>query len=88
MEIEGDFECVHCLFAGVVQSNTYSSRLVNNIRINEGTSTGLLAKDWDFNVQDQETRFRDDLRAASGIGKRRKKQKVCSCPYLASPATE
>ncbi|KAJ7666264.1 hypothetical protein DFH06DRAFT_1470427 [Mycena polygramma] len=48
-------------------------RLINNIRINEGTSTGLLSKDWDFNVRDQDAQFKDDLRLASGVGKRRKK---------------
>ncbi|KAF8190296.1 hypothetical protein K438DRAFT_1831751 [Mycena galopus ATCC 62051] len=48
-------------------------RLIDNIKMNEGTSSGLLAKDWDFDVNDQDARFKDDLRAASGIGKRRKK---------------
>ncbi|KAJ7927521.1 TPR-like protein [Mycena leptocephala] len=48
-------------------------RLINNIRVNEGTSSGLLSKDWDFNVQDQDAQFKDDLRLASGVGKRRKK---------------
>ncbi|KAJ7686640.1 hypothetical protein B0H17DRAFT_1204069 [Mycena rosella] len=61
MQIEGDFEHV------------FRFRLVNNIRINEGTSAGLLAKDWDFNARDQDAQFKDDLRAASGVGKRRKK---------------
>ncbi|KAJ6488044.1 hypothetical protein C8R45DRAFT_264401 [Mycena sanguinolenta] len=46
-------------------------RLVQNIKMNE--STGVLSKDWDFDVQDEDARFRDDLRMASGIGKRRKK---------------
>ncbi|KAJ7033739.1 hypothetical protein C8F04DRAFT_614968 [Mycena alexandri] len=49
-------------------------RLINYIRINEGTSSGLLSKDWDFHVQDQDAQFKDDLRIASGIGKRRKKK--------------
>ncbi|KAJ7741412.1 hypothetical protein DFH07DRAFT_837995 [Mycena maculata] len=48
-------------------------RLINNIKINEGTSSGLLSKDWDFNAQEQDAQFKNDLRAASGIGKRRKK---------------
>ncbi|KAJ6588829.1 hypothetical protein B0H19DRAFT_1248427 [Mycena capillaripes] len=38
------------------------------------TSAGLLSKDWDFNVQDQDAQFKDDLRLASGIGKRRRKK--------------
>ncbi|KAJ7892735.1 TPR-like protein [Mycena olivaceomarginata] len=51
-------------------------RLVNNIRMNENTSASLLSKDWDFGVQDQDSQdaqFRDDLRVASGVGKRRRK---------------
>ncbi|KAJ7236030.1 hypothetical protein C8J57DRAFT_1377318 [Mycena rebaudengoi] len=47
-------------------------RLINNIRANEGTSHGLLAKDWDF-ADDQDTQFKDDLRLASGIGLKRRK---------------
>lgn len=31
-----------------------------------------LAKDWDISIQDQEEAFKDDLREASGVGKRRK----------------
>ncbi|KAJ7158369.1 hypothetical protein C8R43DRAFT_995733 [Mycena crocata] len=57
-------------------------RLINNIRINEGTSSGLLAKDWDFNAQDPDTQFKDDLRSASGIGKRRKKGSRAVGPSL------
>ncbi|KAJ7912852.1 TPR-like protein [Mycena leptocephala] len=49
-------------------------RLINNIRVNEATSSGLLSKDWDFNVQDQDAQFKDDLRLASGVGKQPKKQ--------------
>ncbi|KAJ7266948.1 hypothetical protein B0H12DRAFT_140673 [Mycena haematopus] len=48
-------------------------RLINNIKMHEGTSSGLLSKNWDFDVQGQDARFRDDLRVASGVGKRRKK---------------
>ncbi|KAJ7359218.1 hypothetical protein DFH08DRAFT_686174 [Mycena albidolilacea] len=45
--------------------------------MNENTSASLLSKDWDFGVQDQDAQdaqFRDDLRVASGVGKRRRKQ--------------
>ncbi|KAJ7185570.1 hypothetical protein C8R46DRAFT_382209 [Mycena filopes] len=49
-------------------------RLINSIQMNEGTSSGLLNKDWDFNAQDQDAEFKDALRSASGIGKRRKKK--------------
>ncbi|KAF7316423.1 hypothetical protein MIND_00161200 [Mycena indigotica] len=50
-------------------------RLVDRIKLSQGLSTGMLTKDWDLNMQEQEAQFRDDLRAASGVGKRRGKQK-------------
>ena len=50
------------------------SRLVRNIRLADDSSTvGVLGKEWDLNIGEQEVEFRDDLRAASGIGKRRRK---------------
>lgn len=49
------------------------SRLVQEIRgADGGSSTGVLNKVWDFSVEDQEAEFRDDLREASGVGRRRK----------------
>ncbi|KAG6836328.1 hypothetical protein H0H93_009078 [Arthromyces matolae] len=58
-EIDGDFD-----------------RLVNTIRSRDDTSTDSgLTKDWDFNIEEQEAEFRDDLRAASGVGRRRRKGK-------------
>ncbi|KAF9526180.1 hypothetical protein CPB83DRAFT_896331 [Crepidotus variabilis] len=58
-EIEGDFE-----------------RLVKKIRLQDdsSTSSNLLAKDWDFNVEEKDAEFKDDLRAASGVGKRRSRR--------------
>ncbi|KAG6863908.1 hypothetical protein C0991_002154, partial [Blastosporella zonata] len=58
-EIEGDFD-----------------RLVQNIRSTDdpSTSTGL-TKDWDFSIEERDAEFRDDLREASGVGRRRKKGK-------------
>jgi hypothetical protein len=51
-----------------------SSRLVQNIRLADDSSTvGVLGKEWDLDIGEQEVEFRDDLRAASGIGKRRRK---------------
>ncbi|KAJ4480918.1 hypothetical protein J3R30DRAFT_3462311 [Lentinula aciculospora] len=44
-------------------------RLVQDIRQRNDPS---LAKDWDINIRDEEQAFKDDLRAASGVGKRRK----------------
>ncbi|KII83764.1 hypothetical protein PLICRDRAFT_118961 [Plicaturopsis crispa FD-325 SS-3] len=35
----------------------------------------MLSKDWDFSVEDQEAEFRDDLRAASGVGRKKGKKK-------------
>jgi general transcription factor 3C polypeptide 3 (transcription factor C subunit 4) len=47
---------------------------VENIRLVDGPShTGVLGKEWDFNIEEKEAEFRDDLRAASGIGRKRKK---------------
>jgi hypothetical protein len=55
-----------------------SSRLVQNIRLAGDSSTvGVLGKEWDLNIGEQEVEFRDDLRAASGIGKRRRKVWCC-----------
>ncbi|KAJ7448791.1 TPR-like protein [Mycena latifolia] len=48
-------------------------RLVRNIQLNQGpSSAGMLSKQWDFTVHDKMD-YRDDLRAASGIGRRRRK---------------
>lgn len=33
----------------------------------------MLSREWDFNAEEQDAIFRDDLRAASGIGKKGKK---------------
>ncbi|KAI0269808.1 TPR-like protein [Gloeopeniophorella convolvens] len=52
------------------------SRLVQNIRLaDDSSSVGVLGKEWDLNIEEQETEFLDDLRAASGIGKRRHKHR-------------
>ena len=57
------------------------SRLVKKIRLRDGSTsntnnTGLLTKDWDFDIEEREAEFKDDLRAASGIGYRRKKVRI------------
>ncbi|KAG6915765.1 hypothetical protein DXG01_009970 [Tephrocybe rancida] len=58
-EIEGDFD-----------------RLVQNIRSKDNPSTSAgLTKDWDFSIEEKDAEFRDDLREASGVGRRRKKGK-------------
>ncbi|KAJ3836438.1 hypothetical protein F5878DRAFT_259541 [Lentinula raphanica] len=54
-------------------------RLVQDIRQRNDPS---LAKDWDINIQDEEQAFKDDLRAAAGIGKRRKGKSRASGPAL------
>jgi len=76
-EIEGDFECVLAASLLYVLLNELQSRLVQNIRVSDGISTtGMLSKDWDFNLEEREAEFRDDLREASGIGKKRKKVRL------------
>lgn len=58
--IEGDFD-----------------RLIQNIReAGDGSSAGVLSRMWDVNLEEREAEFRDDLRAASGVGKIKKK--VCT----------
>jgi hypothetical protein len=58
------------------------SRLVKNIRSQDGPSTSSgLAKDWDFNIEERDAEFRDDLREASGIGRRRGKVSV-TCRFF------
>ncbi|EKM76639.1 hypothetical protein AGABI1DRAFT_122552 [Agaricus bisporus var. burnettii JB137-S8] len=65
-EIEGDFD-----------------RLIQSIRRNEGSdASGMLSKDWDINIAERDAEFRDDLRAASGIGKRRRKKGRGTGPVL------
>ncbi|EDR07780.1 uncharacterized protein LACBIDRAFT_297936 [Laccaria bicolor S238N-H82] len=69
-EIEGDFD-----------------RLVQNIRLrdtssNNGASGSGLTKDWDFSIEEKEAEFRDDLREASGIGRKRKRKGRTTGPVL------
>ena len=55
--------------------NIYCRRLVQTIRTADDiSSTGLLQREWDVCLEDQDALFRDDLREASGIGKRKRKQ--------------
>ena len=57
-----------------LSDHTAYSRLVQGIRDSEsGSSSGMLGRAWNFNVEAQEAEFRDDLRAASGVGKRKGK---------------
>ncbi|KAI0730796.1 TPR-like protein [Earliella scabrosa] len=56
--IEGDFD-----------------RLIQNIReAGDGSSAGMLSRMWDMNLEEREAEFRDDLRAASGVGKTKKRR--------------
>jgi general transcription factor 3C polypeptide 3 (transcription factor C subunit 4) len=65
----------HCRCSKVV---IVSSRLVQNIRLaDEASAIGVLGKEWDLNIEEQEVEFRNDLRAASGIGKSRQKVRLC-----------
>ena len=40
----------------------------------------MMTRDWDFNIEERDAEFRDDLRAATGIG--RKRRKVRQHPIL------
>ncbi|KAJ2916357.1 hypothetical protein MD484_g4072, partial [Candolleomyces efflorescens] len=57
-EIEGDFD-----------------RIIQGIREKDAASgAAVLSKDWDFNfIAEKEAEFRDDLREASGVGRKKKK---------------
>ncbi|KAF8332446.1 hypothetical protein F5887DRAFT_996848 [Amanita rubescens] len=58
------------------------NRLVQSIRFRDASTAGVLAKDWDISIEEREAEFRDDLREASGIGRRRKKRGRAAGPTL------
>jgi general transcription factor 3C polypeptide 3 (transcription factor C subunit 4) len=63
------------LLAEILNENV-CSRLEMKIRPRDGStsnSTGMLTKDWDFDIGEREAEFKDELRAASGIGHKRRK---------------
>jgi len=70
------------------------SRLVQNIRLrdtssNNGASGSGLTKDWDFSIEEKEAEFCDDLREASGIGRKRKRvSKLAYARFFAKTPTE
>ncbi|KAL7280359.1 hypothetical protein ACG7TL_005282 [Trametes sanguinea] len=66
--IEGDFD-----------------RLIQNIReAGDGTSSGMLSKMWDINLEEREAEFREDLRAASGVGRAKRKEVIRIEPRAAA----
>ncbi|KAF5345552.1 hypothetical protein D9758_012000 [Tetrapyrgos nigripes] len=77
-QIEGDFEYVKRVCVPSLRFTT-PSRLVQDIRHRNDTS---LVKDWDITIQDQDQEFLDDLRAASGIGRRKKRPGRAEGPAL------
>ncbi|KAF9269641.1 TPR-like protein [Marasmius fiardii PR-910] len=56
----------------IIQIEGDFDRLVRDIRERNENS---LSRDWDITIEDQEDTFRDDLRAASGIGRRKGRKK-------------
>ena len=88
-EIEGDFEyvCSLCWLLIVTMLNRLPpflqySRLIDSIRKSNGQQgSGVLSQAWDLSVNDDEDDWRDELRGASGIG-RRKKKDVCGLALL------
>ena len=84
-EIEGDFECVCSLsISSVPNAPSYflvSSRLISSIRKSDGQKGGgVLSQAWDLSVDDEDD-WRDELREASGVGRRRKKGVRISWPF-------
>ncbi|KAI0766969.1 TPR-like protein [Trametes elegans] len=56
--IEGDFD-----------------RLIQSIRqAGDGSSAGMLIRMWDMNLEEREAEFKDDLRVASGVGRKKAKR--------------
>ncbi|KAF6756226.1 hypothetical protein DFP72DRAFT_894942 [Ephemerocybe angulata] len=66
-EIEGDFD-----------------RIIQGIRGQDAASgAAVLSKDWDFNfAAEKDAEFKDDLREASGVGRKRKKKSRGTGPVL------
>ena len=58
------------------------SRLIDSIRENDGQQgAGVLSQAWDLSVNDEED-WRDELREASGVGRRKKKRvRISSSPH-------
>ena len=54
---------------------------MQSIRFRDASTAGVLAKDWDISIEEREAEFRDDLREASGIGRRRKKVRLAVFPF-------
>lgn len=82
IQIEGEFEYVFgspSAVTVVVLSNSLS-RLVGEIREKGDLSSGtMLSRIWDVSLpENEEEQFRNDLRAASGIGKSKGKGTVSS----------
>ncbi|KAI0339047.1 TPR-like protein [Trametopsis cervina] len=46
-------------------------RLVREIRGGDSAGAGALSKVWDFDMRDKEAEFKDDLREASGVGRKK-----------------
>ena len=86
-QIENDFEYVpiHVRSFEHCSKTTRNSVLIQNIRQSDDSGSGMLSQSWDFNLEDQEAEFREDLRVASGVGKRgRKKGQRVSFLFRAS----
>jgi hypothetical protein len=75
-EIEGDFECVYSLLIGSILNALLCfihSRLIDSIRNSDSQQgSGVLSQAWDLSVNDEDD-WRDELREASGVGRRKKK---------------
>lgn len=75
-EIEGDFECVYSLLIESILNaplRFLHSRLIDSIRNSDNQQgSGVLSQAWDLSVNDEDD-WRDELREASGVGRRKKK---------------
>lgn len=71
-EEESEVEDIELPQGVQAEIDTDFNRLVSNIRMTDDVSNAaMLHREWDFNIAQQDAEFRDDLREASGIGKKK-----------------
>ncbi|KAF9032358.1 hypothetical protein BJ165DRAFT_1535052 [Panaeolus papilionaceus] len=69
-EMEGDFDR---LVKNIRQRDTFNSS-ASTSGAGSNPLTGILTKEWDLTIEEQEAQFKDDLREASGVGRKRRKK--------------
>ncbi|OJA08708.1 hypothetical protein AZE42_08889 [Rhizopogon vesiculosus] len=76
LQEESDAEDIEVPQGVQAEIDTDFNRLVSNIRMTDDVSNAsMLHREWDFNIAQQDAEFRDDLREASGIGRKKGKKR-------------